>query len=52
LENVQMNKKREKGEFTGCQVSSNWMWGDILACLYRHPNTPIAKRNNLSVRCP
>jgi hypothetical protein len=25
LENVQMNKKREKGEFTGCQVSSNWM---------------------------
>jgi hypothetical protein len=25
LDNVQMNKKREKGEFTGCQVSSNWM---------------------------
>ncbi len=23
LENVQMNKKKEKGEFTGCQVSSN-----------------------------
>jgi hypothetical protein len=25
LENVQMNKKKENGEFTGCQVSSNWM---------------------------
>jgi phage anti-repressor protein len=23
LENVQMNKKKEKGECTGCQVSSN-----------------------------
>jgi len=23
LENVQMNKKQEKGEFSGCQVSSN-----------------------------
>jgi hypothetical protein len=23
LENVQMNKKKEKGEFTVCQVSSN-----------------------------
>jgi len=23
LENVQMNKKKEKGEFTRCQVSSN-----------------------------
>jgi hypothetical protein len=23
LENVQMNKRKEKGEFTGCQVSSN-----------------------------
>jgi hypothetical protein len=23
LENVQMNKKKGKGEFTGCQVSSN-----------------------------
>jgi len=23
LENVQKNKKKEKGEFTGCQVSSN-----------------------------
>jgi phage anti-repressor protein len=22
LKNVQMNKKKEKGEFTGCQVSS------------------------------
>jgi hypothetical protein len=25
LGNVQKNKKREKGEFTGCQVGSNWM---------------------------
>jgi hypothetical protein len=25
LENVQMNKKKEKGEFTACQVISNWM---------------------------
>jgi hypothetical protein len=23
------------------------MWGDILACLYRHPNTSIAKKEEL-----
>jgi hypothetical protein len=25
LEKVQMNKKKEKGEFTGCQFRSIWM---------------------------
>jgi hypothetical protein len=33
LENVRRNKKKEKGEFSGCQVSSNYMSNKIFRWL-------------------